>query len=177
MSGPKRALGRVVSCPGDAVPAVEKALAAAERSPSPSRTRATSPGSNPGPRPAAVGTVRISGLFPEGVDGLGRMATRVSREILESARVSEVPRTDWVRAGRERTGAMRFGERLWVCPTWAELPPDAEPGVVVRLDPGLAFGTGSHPSTALCLRYLEGLDLGGKVVIDYGCGSAPRLPP
>ena len=162
----------VLECPGDAVPAVEEALAAAgaiavslEDAGDESRFESWPPD-----RPL-WGTVRISGLFPEGVDGLGRMASRVSREVLESARVSEVPRTDWVRAGRERTGAMRFGERLWVCPTWAELPPDAESGVVVRLDPGLAFGTGSHPSTALCLRYLEGLDLGGKVVIDYGCGS------
>ncbi len=115
--------------------------------------------------------VRVSGLFPAGTDGLERMAGRVSPEVLETARLSELPETDWVRAGRERVRPMRFGERLWVCPTWVEPPPEAEAGVVVRLDPGLAFGTGSHPSTRLCLRYLTSLDLAGKLVIDYGCGS------
>lgn len=174
MSG-SEAGGRVrvaLECSGDGVPAVEEALAAAgaiaislEDGGDESRFESWPPD-----RPL-WGKVRVSGLFPEEVDGLGRLACRVSPEILESARVSELPRTDWVRAGRERTGAMRFGERLWVCPTWAEPPPDAESMVVVRLDPGLAFGTGSHPSTALCLRHLEGLDLDGQVVIDYGCGS------
>ena len=56
-------------------------------------------------------------------------------------------------------------------PTWAEPPPEAASGVVVRLDPGLAFGTGSHPTTGLCLRHLAGRDLTGKLVIDFGCGS------
>ena len=117
------------------------------------------------------GRMLVSGLFPAGIDALARMAGRVSPEVLDTARTSELPETDWVRAGRERIRAMRFGDRLWVIPTWVERPPEAESGVVVRLDPGLAFGTGSHPSTALCLRYLAGLDLAGRLVIDYGCGS------
>lgn len=115
--------------------------------------------------------VRVSGLFPEGADALERMAARLSPSLLETARVGELPETDWVRAGRERIQPMRFGGQLWVSPTWAEPPPEASSGAVVRLDPGLAFGTGSHPSTGLCLRYLSGLDLAGKLVIDYGCGS------
>ena len=115
--------------------------------------------------------VRVSGLFPAGTDGLERMAGRVSSEVLETARAGELPEMDWVRAGRERIRPRRFGDRLWVCPTWEGPPPEAASGVVVRLDPGLAFGTGSHPSTRLCLRRLAGLDLAGKVVIDYGCGS------
>jgi ribosomal protein L11 methyltransferase len=65
---------------------------------------------------------------------------------------------------------MRFGRRLWVCPTAADAPADPQ-AVVVRLDPGLAFGTGTHPTTALCLQLLESLPLAGRTVIDYGCGS------
>ena len=123
------------------------------------------------PDRAPWGQVCVRGLFPAGVDGAGRLAGRLPLEILETIRVSSLPDEDWVRAGQERFGPMRFGERLRISPTWAEPPPEAGPGVVVRLDPGLAFGTGSHPSTGLCLRRLANLDLGGEVVIDYGCGS------
>lgn len=126
--------------------------------------------SSPDDRPL-WGKVRVSGLFPAGTGGLDRMAGRVPPEVLETARVGELPDTDWVRAARDRIRPMRFGDRLWVYPTWEEPPPQAASGVVVRLDPGLAFGTGTHPSTRLCLRRLAGLDLAGKVVIDYGCGS------
>jgi ribosomal protein L11 methyltransferase len=65
---------------------------------------------------------------------------------------------------------MRFGGRLWVCPTEADAPQEAN-AVVVRLDPGLAFGTGTHPTTALCLQFLDAIPLAGRSVIDYGCGS------
>jgi ribosomal protein L11 methyltransferase len=64
---------------------------------------------------------------------------------------------------------MRFGERLWICPSWRDVPD--ETAVNVMLDPGLAFGTGTHPTTSLCLQWLDGLDLNGKTVIDFGCGS------
>ena len=161
-----------LDCPGASAPAVEEALCAAgaiatslEDAGNESRFESWPPD-----RPL-WGQVRVSGLFPAGTDGLGRMASFISPEILESARVSDVPETDWMRMGRERIRPMRFGERLWVCPTWADVPSEAASGVVVRLDPGLAFGTGSHPSTALCLAFIEGLDLAGKVVVDYGCGS------
>ena len=64
---------------------------------------------------------------------------------------------------------MQFGKRLWICPSWRDVP---DPGAVnVMLDPGLAFGTGTHPTTALCLRWLDALDLEGKTVVDFGCGS------
>ena len=65
---------------------------------------------------------------------------------------------------------MRFGRRLWVCPREAQAPEDVQ-AVVVRLDPGLAFGTGTHPTTALCLQILDSLSVAGRTVIDYGCGS------
>jgi ribosomal protein L11 methyltransferase len=76
---------------------------------------------------------------------------------------------DWERAWMEHYQPMRFGQRLWVCPSWREPPePDA---VNLLLDPGLAFGTGTHPTTALCLEWLEGQALNAVQVIDYGCGS------
>jgi ribosomal protein L11 methyltransferase len=64
---------------------------------------------------------------------------------------------------------MPFGRRLWIYP-WNIEPPEDD-NVVVRLDPGLAFGSGTHPTTALCLEWLDSLDLAGKRVIDFGCGS------
>ncbi|WP_454786047.1 50S ribosomal protein L11 methyltransferase [Legionella sp. WA2024007413] len=76
---------------------------------------------------------------------------------------------DWERAWMDDFKPQRFGKRLWICPTWSTPPePDA---VNLMLDPGLAFGTGTHPTTALCLTWLEQADLKNKSVIDYGCGS------
>lgn len=75
----------------------------------------------------------------------------------------------WERAWMEHYRPMKFADRLWVCPTGQE---QREPNTVcLTLDPGLAFGTGTHPTTALCLEWLAGHDLSGKTVIDYGCGS------
>ncbi len=75
----------------------------------------------------------------------------------------------WERVWMDDFKPMRFGERLWICPSWAQPPePDA---VVLRLDPGLAFGTGTHPTTALCLEWLDWQPLAGCTVLDYGCGS------
>ena len=77
---------------------------------------------------------------------------------------------DWEREWMTHFHPIRFGARLWVCPSWKEVPqPDA---VNLMLDPGLAFGTGTHPTTALCLKWLDQQDsLMGSDVIDYGCGS------
>ena len=75
----------------------------------------------------------------------------------------------WERTWMEYYQPMKFGQRLWVCPTDQE---QSEPGTVcLILDPGLAFGTGTHPTTALCLEWLASHDLTGKTVIDFGCGS------
>jgi ribosomal protein L11 methyltransferase len=75
----------------------------------------------------------------------------------------------WERTWMEHYQPMKFGESLWVCPTGQE---KSEPGTVcMTLDPGLAFGTGTHPTTSLCLEWLAHHDLTNKVVIDYGCGS------
>jgi ribosomal protein L11 methyltransferase len=76
---------------------------------------------------------------------------------------------DWSATWRESFHAMSFGEHLWVCPA-GEQPPDAD-AIVVRMDPGLAFGTGTHATTALCLDWLAAHPPVGQSVIDYGCGS------
>ncbi|WP_095497009.1 50S ribosomal protein L11 methyltransferase [Paraferrimonas haliotis] len=76
---------------------------------------------------------------------------------------------DWEREWMDNFHPMQFGRRLWICPSWREAPePDA---VNVLLDPGLAFGTGTHPTTALCLEWLDSLELANRQVVDFGCGS------
>jgi len=77
--------------------------------------------------------------------------------------------TDWVRATQSQFPPTRISDRLWIVPTWHE-PPDPQ-AVVVRLDPGVAFGTGTHPTTRLCLRWLDATLRPGASVLDYGCGS------
>ena len=76
---------------------------------------------------------------------------------------------DWERAWMDHYHPMRFGQRLWVVPSWT--PPPVADAVNLLLDPGLAFGTGTHATTALCLEWLDGLDLRDCCVVDYGCGS------
>lgn len=84
-------------------------------------------------------------------------------------KIEQLEDKDWEREWMDNFHPMKFGQRLWICPSWRDIPePDA---VNVMLDPGLAFGTGTHPTTALCLEWLESLDLSGKTVIDFGCGS------
>lgn len=75
----------------------------------------------------------------------------------------------WERAWMDHYHPMQFGERLWIVPSWT--PPPNPQAINLLLDPGLAFGTGTHATTALCLEWLDGLDLRDKLVVDYGCGS------
>jgi ribosomal protein L11 methyltransferase len=112
--------------------------------------------------------VRVTALFP------ADYARGMLRRHLPADRCAELQfrileDRPWQRVGLEGLRPMRFGSRLWVCPAGLEAPmPEA---VVVELDPGLAFGTGQHATTALCLEWLDAADLAGKTVIDYGCGS------
>ncbi|CAL1238888.1 methyltransferase for 50S ribosomal subunit protein L11 [Candidatus Methylocalor cossyra] len=114
---------------------------------------------------------RVIALFAEGVDEAGVRATLMAAfgggiSTWESATLED---RVWERAWLEHFRPMRFGRRLWVCPSGFE-PPEPE-AVNLCLDPGLAFGTGTHPTTALCLEWLDGQTLSGKTVLDYGCGS------
>lgn len=115
----------------------------------------------------------LEALIPEGLSIDAVRAALAGEGVLdggaEHAEFDDVPERDWVRAWMDRYEPMRFGESIWVCPSHRE--PDPDWPVVVRLDPGLAFGTGTHPTTAMCLAWLDGLELDGADVIDYGCGS------
>lgn len=84
--------------------------------------------------------------------------------------IRRVEDDDWVRRTQAQFAPFAVGERLWVGASWHE-PPPGSPAAIVRIDPGLAFGTGSHPSTRLALDYLAHTLRGGERVLDYGCGS------
>lgn len=88
---------------------------------------------------------------------------------LPEHQIERIEDQDWERSWMDNFQPMRFGRRLWIVPSWHEAPePDA---VNLLLDPGLAFGTGTHPTTALCLEWLDGQDLADCEVLDFGCGS------
>ncbi len=88
---------------------------------------------------------------------------------LPSHRVEILEDKDWEREWMSRYQPLACGERLWICPSWCE--PEQPEAINLMLDPGLAFGTGTHPTTFLCLQWLDRQELTGKTVIDYGCGS------
>jgi ribosomal protein L11 methyltransferase len=124
----------------------------------------------PGETPLWAET-RITGLFAAGTDFASLIAdleAEFGPAGLPPHRVEHLPGRDWERVWLRDFGPMRFGRRLWVCPGDSAAAPGA---VAVRLDPGLAFGTGTHPTTALCLEWLDGLALDGRSLLDYGCGS------
>ena len=126
----------------------------------------------PGETPVWLRT-RVTGLFEHDVElDLVRagLIAHFGKQRLQNWRCEEIQDQAWERAWLEHFKPMRFGRRLWIVPTGFEAPQDPE-AVCVNLDPGLAFGTGTHPTTALCLQWLDSLDLRGMTVIDYGCGS------
>jgi ribosomal protein L11 methyltransferase len=128
------------------------------------------------PKPGEVrlwSDTQVRALFDESHDALGSLAgfaERLGAEVAASASVRGVESRDWERVWLEDWKALRFGTRLWICPT-TEPPPKDPEAVVVRLDPGLAFGTGTHPTTAMCLETIDALPLDGRSMVDYGCGS------
>lgn len=118
-------------------------------------------------------TVQVRGLFEAGVDRkriVDAMQTVPGADRPDRIRWREVGDQDWERAWMERFAPMKFGSRLWIVPGGMKIPFDPS-NIEIRLDPGLAFGTGTHPTTALCLEWIDGKDLGGLTVVDYGCGS------
>lgn len=115
---------------------------------------------------------RITGLFSPDADLqslCGTLIAEFNLQQLPAHRTEDLPDRDWEREWLRDFGPMRFGRRLWICPGGSEI--EQCDAVIVRLDPGLAFGTGTHATTALCLQWLDGLALAGKSMLDYGCGS------
>jgi ribosomal protein L11 methyltransferase len=94
---------------------------------------------------------------------------RVLGTLTPAMTFSRIEERDWVREFRENLAPMRFGERLWICPEGVECPEPGRPWIT--LEPGMAFGSGSHPTTAMCLHWLAGLQLAERSVLDWGCGS------
>ena len=116
--------------------------------------------------------MRITGLFSPDTN-----FDELRSDLLQSFAIDTLPPhaasdledRDWEREWLKDFGPMKFASRLWICPGDATIAEDD--AVIVRLDPGLAFGTGTHATTALCLEWLDGLDLHGSSMLDYGCGS------
>jgi len=118
-------------------------------------------------------TITLNALFDEHTDRRG--LTEALGELLpwlepDQVQYRDIADQDWERAWMDTFKPMQFGRRLWIYP-WNIEPPADDDAVVVRLDPGLAFGSGTHPTTALCLEWLDAQALQGRSVIDYGCGS------
>ncbi|MCJ8338692.1 MAG: 50S ribosomal protein L11 methyltransferase [Pseudomonadales bacterium] len=118
----------------------------------------------------------ITGLF-DAEQNMQQMEQHLRHTYLQLASTEPFPSLhteiledkDWEREWMKSYKPMQFGQRLWVCPSWCDAP---DPNAInLMLDPGLAFGTGTHPTTELCLRWLDSIDCQDKTVTDYGCGS------
>ncbi|MGM7319686.1 50S ribosomal protein L11 methyltransferase [Idiomarina sp. ST10R2A5] len=113
-----------------------------------------------------------TGLFDAEADIKAIIANLKQSNVFDSNlqyKVDPLEDKDWEREWMDNFHPIRFGESLWICPSWREVPqPDA---VNILLDPGMAFGTGTHPTTAMCLRWIDANPPTGKTVVDFGCGS------
>jgi ribosomal protein L11 methyltransferase len=117
-------------------------------------------------------TTRVIGLFEIETDipaVLTALQQQLTPEPLPPWHLNPLEDRDWVRAWMDNFQPMRFGEQLWICPS-GFTPPEPQ-AINILLDPGLAFGTGTHPTTAMCLRWLDAHPPRDLTVIDYGCGS------
>lgn len=123
-------------------------------------------------KPSLWSDTRLTALFPADAH-MDSVTARLTQELglkeLPPHRIEPLEDRDWVREWLKDFKPMRFGRRLWICPT-AYTPPDPA-AINLILDPGLAFGTGTHATTALCLEWLDGADVRDRLVVDYGCGS------
>jgi ribosomal protein L11 methyltransferase len=119
----------------------------------------------------AGGRVRLTALAARGADAAALVAgaARAAALATPAFRLAQLEDEDWVRRSQSQFGPIRVSDALWIVPSWHE-PPDPR-AIVVRLDPGLAFGTGSHASTRLILQALDQNVRPGDRVLDYGCGS------
>lgn len=116
---------------------------------------------------------RVVALLPDGEDPAQLLAVACAAcgiDELPVWQLRDVPDADWVRLTQSQFEPIEVDARIWIVPTWHEVPD--RPGTIsIRLDPGLAFGTGSHPTTHLCLAWLAANLQAGRSVLDYGCGS------
>ncbi len=115
---------------------------------------------------------RLTALFPGEIDPKALQGAAAGALAgIGGAHLTLEPLHDrcWERVWLDAFHPMQFGARLWICPA-GQKPPAAD-AVILELDPGLAFGTGHHPTTALCLRWLDAANLRGRTLVDYGCGS------
>ncbi|MDO4877751.1 MAG: 50S ribosomal protein L11 methyltransferase [Neisseria sp.] len=114
---------------------------------------------------------RVAALFEDGADAAGALdrAAAALGMAAPACQIERLPEQDWVRLTQAQFDPIRISDRLWITPSWHDAP-DKE-AINLQLDPGLAFGTGSHPTTRLCLQWLDGRLRGGEHVLDYGCGS------
>ena len=112
----------------------------------------------------------LTGLFEADINTASLQA-QIKSQLGEqtSLKIEALEDKDWIRAWMDDYKPMQFGKRLWVCPK--HLPPPQPDAINLMLDPGLAFGTGTHPTTALCLEWLDSADVQNKQVLDFGCGS------
>lgn len=123
------------------------------------------------PEPGVWQMSRVVALFDADVDAVACVTAACASLGLAMplVRCEAVDEQDWVRVTQAQFDPIPISERLWIVPTWHAVP--AHVPVALRLDPGLAFGTGSHPTTRLCLEWLAATIQGGERVLDYGCGS------
>lgn len=115
---------------------------------------------------------RVSALFDDDRDVaaiLRQAADNIGLKQLPEHRIETLADNDWVRLTQSQFEPIPISPRLWIVPTWHT--PSDPAAINIVLDPGLAFGTGSHPTTRLCLRWLDDHIKGGESVLDYGCGS------
>ena len=115
---------------------------------------------------------RVTALFAEDApiaDIMLEAARNIGLEQPPAYSTATLEDNDWVRLTQSQFNPIRISQRLWIVPTW-HTPSDSD-AINITLDPGLAFGTGSHPTTRLCLRWLDANIKGGEYVLDYGCGS------
>lgn len=114
---------------------------------------------------------RITGLFDADID-TGAVSLMLLSQLPAAplqVKWEQLEDKDWEREWMDNFHPIQCGNRLWICPSWKQ-PPEAA-AVNLMLDPGLAFGTGTHPTTFLCLQWLDGQALEGKTLVDFGCGS------
>lgn len=124
------------------------------------------------PESLAWARSRLRLLADDSFDAVGSLALAAAALGIETPRIesdSGVPDEDWVKITQAQFQPVHVSERLWIVPSWHE-PPDPS-ALNIRLDPGVAFGTGAHPTTRLCLQWLDKNCRAGDTVLDYGCGT------